>query len=278
MKKTAFFPLLSIFGGVICFVLRTLQNRSGFEADTGLPISGSIYGYLLPATLSILAVAAFLLCLRLPSEKGDSSLPFSAQFRTANPLTLMLVIGGIFLWCLSGIADLLPAFLSRGEWYTGTASGLYYPVSDTTRRVSMILSLLIIPAAVCLFPTAVAARRGEDNRLVGNSLLFPVVYLILRLTVSYREMSINASQQTYYVELLAFILLILSLYRLSSFAFRCGNTRRFVLYTTPAITLCITAITDVSSTGDLLFFCGSTAMLLGFLMMRLTVLHTESAG
>ena len=276
MKKHGFYPLLPICGGAICFVLRTLQNQYGFEPDTGLPIYGSIYGYLLPAALFLLVGAALLLCRKLPSEKSDSPLTFAAQFQTNSTVPLVLVIGGIFLWCLSGVSELLPVFLIRGELYIGTASDLYYPVSVTTRRVSMILSLLVIPAALCLFPAAVATRRGENHDLSGNLLLIPVVYLILRLTISYREMSINASQQSYYVMLLAIILLTLSLYRLSSFAFQCGNTRRFALYSIPAITLCITAVADASSTGDILFFCGSAALVLGFLTMRLTALYSAA--
>ena len=211
-----------------------------------------------------------LLCRQLPNEKGPSHLPFSVHFASRSSAAWALVVGGIFLWCLSGLASLLPMLLSRGVLYTSTASGLYYPVSAVTRRVSMLLAALLIPAALCFFPSVIAGRRGEDRQVNGNLLLLPVIYLILRLTISFREMSINASQQVYYVELLALILLTLSLYRLSSFAFQCGNTRRFALYSVPAAILCITALADAASLSDRLFFCGGGALALGFLMLRLS--------
>ena len=278
MKKHLPFTLLTVAGSIACFLLRFLQNRYGFEPDTGLPIADSPHSFLLPGALLLLAATAFLLCRQLPSEKKDASPSFSTQFDSHCSAAFMLVVGGIFLWCLSGLASLLPTLLNHGELYTATASGLFYPVSAATRRVNILLSALLIPAALCMFPSAAASRRGGTGRVSGSPLLLPVIYLILRLTVSFREMSINASQQTYYVDLLALILLTLSLYQLSSFAFQCGNTRRFALYSIGATVLCITALADTASLSDRLFFCGGAALTTGFLMLRLSApLPDESA-
>ena len=270
MKKHLSFTLLTVGGSIVCFLLRFLQNRCGFEPDTGLPIAGSPHSFLLPGVLLLLTAAAFLLCRQLPSEKKDTCPSFAAQFDSHCTAAFMLVVGGIFLWCLSGLAGLLPPLLGHGELYTVTASGLFYPVSAVTRRVNILLSALLILAALCLFPAAAASRRGGDGQVSGNPLLLPVIYLILRLTISFREMSINASQQTYYVDLLALILLTLSLYQLSSFAFRCGNTRRFALYSISAAVLCITALADTASLSDRLFLCGGAALTTGFLLLRLS--------
>ena len=260
MKKSLSAVLLTATGSIVCLILRLLQNHCGFEPDTGLPIVGSPFSFLLPGALLLLTAAAFLLCRQLPNEKEESCLPFSAHFSSRSTFALMLVIGGIFLWCLSGLA---------------TSSGLFYPVSAVTYRANTILSVLTVPAALCLFPAAAAARRGENSPVSGTALLLPVIYLILRLTISFREMSINASQQAYYVELLAMILLTLSLYRLSSFAFLCGKTRRFALYSIPAAVLCMTALADAATLADRLFYCGGGALALGFLLLRLSA-HENS--
>ncbi|MBE6962337.1 MAG: hypothetical protein E7445_07790 [Ruminococcaceae bacterium] len=269
MKKHLSATLLTVIGGIACLTLRLLQNRYGFEPDTGLPISGSLYSVLLPTTLLLLAAAILLFCRQLPGEKELSAHPFSALFDARCTAALMLVVGGVLLWCLSGLAGLL----SHGELYTSTALGLFYPVSAITRRMNTLLSALLIPAALCFLPAIVSIRRGEGRQINGNLLLLPVIYLILQLTISFREMSINASQQVYYIELLARIFLTLSLYHLSSFAFRCGNTRRFTLYCIPAAILCITALADTATLGDRLFFCGGGALTLGFLMLQLSALH-----
>ena len=275
MKKHLSATLLTVIGSMVCFILRFLQNRYGFEPDTGLPIAGSVYSFLLPGMLLLIAAAVLLFCRQLPGEEESASLPFSAQFDTHGTAALMLVIAGIFLWCLSGLASLLPTLMRHGELYTGTASGLFYPVPAMTRRVSIILSALLILAAPCFLPATVAIRRGDKNHVNGNLLLLPVIYLILRLTISFREMSINASQQAYYVELLALIFLTLSLYRLSSFAFQCGNARRFTLYTIPAAVLCITALADAATLSDRLFFCGGGVLTLGFLLLQLSTSYAD---
>ena len=44
MNKKYFLPLLAVLGGGCAFLLRLWQNRTGFEADTGLPIPGAPAG------------------------------------------------------------------------------------------------------------------------------------------------------------------------------------------------------------------------------------------
>ena len=56
MKKQSFLPLLALVGGVAAFVLRLLQNRTGFEAATGLPVPGNVPGLVLVALLAVLAL------------------------------------------------------------------------------------------------------------------------------------------------------------------------------------------------------------------------------
>ena len=43
MKKYAVYPLLALAGGAAAFVLRLAQNRTGFEAATGLPVAGNLW-------------------------------------------------------------------------------------------------------------------------------------------------------------------------------------------------------------------------------------------
>ena len=59
MKHRFSIPALSVCFGAVGFLLRLLQNRTGFEPDTGLPIPGSVPAILLPI---LLMAAALLLC------------------------------------------------------------------------------------------------------------------------------------------------------------------------------------------------------------------------
>ena len=191
---------------------------------------------------------------------------------------LAATVCGVFLWILSGATDLANLLTNGGR--TSVAPGLYLPADPTALRLDLLLCALTVLAGICLFPAAIAARRGAASRLasptVGNLILFPVIYLVFRLALSYREMSVNASQQSYYADMFALMFLILSLFRLSSFAFRCGNSRRFAVFAAMTVVLCLTVLADASTLSDRLFFAGGAALLLGFLLQHLSATPSES--
>ena len=83
MKKNLTLPAMAVFGGAAAFLLRLLQNRTGFEPDTGLPIPGSVPAILLPILLMAAAGVLYLAVRRvLPKEMPE--LPFSRQFDLSN--------------------------------------------------------------------------------------------------------------------------------------------------------------------------------------------------
>ena len=76
MNKLYAMPLTALLGGGAAFALRMLQNSTGFEPDTGLPIPGNIAGTALLALLIALAAAILWLARQLPQEEpGAASFP-----------------------------------------------------------------------------------------------------------------------------------------------------------------------------------------------------------
>lgn len=278
MKKYSPVLFTSLAGGLTALVLRLLQNRSGFEPDTGLPAPGHPLALVLPLTLAALAAVLLVLSRRLPSETGDTPLSFSSYFYSRDGKAVTLMVMGIFLWLISGALEVYAGF-SAPPVITGNAA----PVLDTgvldSSRLSLFMGLLSILAGAALLPLIPACRRGGKravNRrtapaaLNSNLLLIPVICLVVRLVLVYREDSINPTLAAYYVELLALSFLILSLYRASSFAFHCGRTRRFALYASCALVLCIATLADGHSLADTLLYLGSVFLLLSLLLMRAT--------
>ena len=100
----------------------------------------------------------------------------------------------------------------------------------------------------------------------------PVCCLVVRLVLTYRAVSVDPALADYYPELLAVVFLTLAFYRLSSFAFRAGRTRRFAVYTALAIALCLAALADRPDPARLLFYLGGALTLFGFLLQRTAVL------
>jgi len=267
MKKYGLIPAAALSGGVLCFFLRLVQNRTGFEPDTGLPVAGNATAAALPVAFIITAVVILLLSCQLPSEKEDTKLPFTGYFIADGSLLPTLLVSGIFLWILSGAMEVFFSLSqSSGGSEVLSSSGFLFP------HLSLLMGLLSILSGASLFPLAIACRRRGDGNppaFNGNLLLIPLACLVIRLVLAYREDSVNPALSSYYVEILALTFLILSLYRASSFAFHCGRTRRFAVYTGCALALCVTMLTDCRTVADALLYLGGVLLMLSLLLMRL---------
>ena len=278
MEKQGLLPLLAALGGAAALLLRVWQNATGFEPDTGLPISGAPAGTVLTVFLLAMAVLLFLLVRRLPKEAENAPL-LPRDFATEDTRLLALPVAGVLLIALSGLADLyeglglgnlLAQFLSAAEAAMAvlTADGF----SPTTQKLLGVLSLL---SAAALFPVITVCRKrgGETATFQGAPLLLiPPVVLVVRLVLAYRLDSVNPVLQAYYVELLALVFLTLGFYRLSSYAFQAGRTRLFAFYACASVVLCCASLPDCAPhLSSLLLNLGGALILLGFLLLRLAV-------
>ena len=280
MKKYGLWPLLAAAGGAGAFLLRLLQRNTGFEADTGLPISGNLYAVLLVIWFVVLA-AVCLLAGRaaLPADREDPPL-FPAGFSVASAGLLTPAVMGVFLLAASGALDLAFSFsgasalTGSGEMVTVFATGEGSQLF--TGREHLVAGVLSLLTAVCLFPAVSTCRIRQTDEprrpFQGPLLLVPVCCLVVRLVLTYRAVSVDPSLADYYTELLAVVFLALAFYRLSSFAFRAGRTRRFAVYAALAIAFCLATLADLPDTARLLFYLGGALTLFGFLLQRTAVL------
>ena len=248
MKKYVLWPLLAAIGGVGAFLLRLLQRSTGFEVDTGLPIPGNLYAILLVAWFVVLA-AVCLLAARplLPADREDPPL-FPAGFSVASPGLLTPAVMGLFLLAASGVLDLLFGFSGASAL---TGSGETVTVFVTAQgsqlfsgREHLVVGLLSLLSAASLLPAVPACRIRPEG----------------------------GARTDYYTELLAVVFLALAFYRLSSFAFRAGRTRRFAVYAALAIAFCLATLADRPDPARLLFYLGGAVTLFGFLLQRTAVL------
>ena len=242
MKKYVLWPLLAAIGGVGAFLLRLLQRSTGFEVDTGLPIPGNLYAILLVAWFVVLAAV----CLLAASGVLDLLFGFSG----ASALT--------------GSGETVTVFV------TAQGSQLF------SGREHLVVGLLSLLSAASLLPAVPACRirpeGGARKPFQSPLLLVPVCCLVVRLVLTYRVVSVDPSLTDYYTELLAVVFLALAFYRLSSFAFRAGRTRRFAVYAALAIAFCLATLADRPDPARLLFYLGGAVTLFGFLLQRTAVL------
>lgn len=281
MKKQTQFLAVTLLCGATAFIGRLVQNRNGFEPTTGLPIPGHISGLALIVWLLLTAAVMALLAHRLPKDTGDGP-AFPAAFTTGSSTLLCLPVAGVLLIALSGLVDLLEA-LTQTDLLARlrAAADPYAVLEDTTANLApnaqLLMGLLVLLAAAALLLAAVSCRSREEPRPFNSELLLAMpVALVVRLVLIYRLDSTEPSVAAYYVELLALVFLTLAFYRLSSFGFQAGRTRRFALYAGLAAVFSMAALADGGPLlSSLLLYAGGAVTLLGFLLLRLA--HPDEA-
>lgn len=272
MKRLSLIPLTALLGGVIAFVLRLLQNRTGFEAATGLAIPGNLPALALVVFLALTTAA--LLAMTLKQYGKEAPVPvFPLDFSTDDPRQLTLPVAGSLLVALSGLADvfegltggnLLAQIRSAADPYGASAAveSLFAP------RAQLILGVLSVLAGAALLGSVITCRRKENAPACNPVLLLaaPVV-LVVRLVLTYRADSVNPSLEAYYVSLLALVFLTLAFYRFAGFAFESGTAGRFAFYAGMTVVLCLASLADGGPHLSSLLLCvGGTVFLLGFLL------------
>lgn len=277
LNRSILLPALSLLGGAAAFLLRLLQNRTGFEADTGLPVPGNPWAIALMAALVLLAAAVWCLSRWVPDEVSAPPSSFEAAFASPAALPLTILIAGLFLTALSGAADLAAGLgiILPGPDAAYEAEVFLPAQRDTAALLCGVLSLLIAASGMA---AAISCRRSSKDVTEKNSskefnpnlLLVAPICLVVRLVVTYRDLSVDPSLSAYYVEILALVCTTLAVYRLSSFGFQCGRTRRFFQYAAAAVILCMAALADGDSISSMLFYAGSALTLWGWMLQRLS--------
>ena len=286
MKKPLLLPFIALVGGAAAAVLRLLQNTTGFEEGTGLPIPGNLPATALVILLVLLAAVLILLVRRLPEKAAPA---FPADFTARDPRLLFVPMAGLFLMGISGVLDLVAGLvltetLIQSAVSAADPSGMTSVVAISSSdgyssQAHLILGVLDLLAAAGLFFAVRACgtkHRHSRLRFNGTWLLAPVLAMAVRLVLAYRVDSVNPALEAYYVELLALVFLNLAFYRFSSFSFDAGRTRRFALYACCAVVLCLAAFCDSSSLSARLLEIGAGLCVLGFLLLHLTAASAPS--
>lgn len=274
MDKQYALPLAAVLGGAAAFVLRLLQNTTGFEEETGLPIPGNLAGTALMVLLIAGAAALVWLARQLPGQEEEPFFP--AEFAVESAGLLTLPVCGVFLIALSGLADLAEALgvltlpqLSRHMLYGVLREGGL----GFSKQGQILLGVLSLVSAWGLFLAASACRKRPERRpktMPAWALLLPVGALVVRLVLTYRVDSVNPSLEMYYIELLALVFMTLAFYRLSSFAYNAGRSWLFGSYTGMTVLLCVASLADGGVyLSSLLLQVGGAVSLLGFLLLRI---------
>ena len=251
---------LAVCFGAAGFVLRLIQDLTGFEPDTGLPVSGNIPAVLLPILLVLAAASLYLLTRRtMPREASEQT--FAELFRLDDPIGLSAVLAGACFMAASGILELIHTADSA---VAVSADGMEIIAADAGAGGSgVVIGVLSAAAGVCLAAGTVLCRKTNAQPLI---FLAVPVCLLARLILVYRLRSANPVLADYYLEILGLMLLILAFYRLSGFAVQAGKPGIFTFYSEYAFVLALSMLPD-SFTPSKLLMLGGVLSIAGFQVM-----------
>lgn len=247
--------VLGVCFGAAGFLLRLLQNRTGFEPDTGLPIPGNIPAMALPTLLVLAAVAVYLLACRCLPQKAEEK-SFGELFQLEDKGGLSAVLAGGCIMAASGVLELLDTV--GGSAAAVSADGMeVVAVGAGTGGSGMAIGVLSAAAGICLVAGAILCRKEHTQPLI---LLAVPVCLLVRLILVYRLRSTDPVLADYYLEILGLMFLILAVYRLSGFAVQMGRPRLFAFYAGVTAVLALTMLPDGVSSAVLLMLGGALAL------------------
>ena len=160
MKQCDKKSLLTLCLGAAGMSLRLLQNLTGFEPGTGLPVPGSIPGILLPVLLALSAVMLFRMNSKLP--KGPVEVPLSRLLNWNDKEGLFGILAGGCVMAFSGVLEIANAF---GRTVTAvSADGMeIVTVSAGAGRSGVVMGLLAVVAGICLLAGVAICRKTPDT-------------------------------------------------------------------------------------------------------------------
>lgn len=237
MKKHILAPLVAIVGGVVGCALRVWGLVAGFEADTGLPISGAPSTWALILLSVAMVVALFLLVRRIPA--APASIQYGQAFYAEGNMPYM-------------ICTVLAAFalLVAGVWMA-----LAFLRGSNPSIIRLILAVLCFLSAFCVLSAGKNNYRGEVGGKYSAVLLMPAYTCCLWLIAAYQVRAGDPVQLDYIYELFAIIAALLGLYYTAGFSFDRPKPRRAVFFSLLGAYFSIVTMADRHDLAFVLLYC-----------------------
>lgn len=229
MKKTKWIPLAALIGGLAGLVVRRFYMTSSFEADTGLPISGTPIEAVVWA---LCAGLALVLCILSAGKHQDFEKRYHAAFAPRSFAGRTALLAGAFLYIAAGA-------LNVQGYLTGTTDALGQR-SVGAVRLALAVVAVIAGLAVISVTAAMSAGREPNRALV----CLPGFAGCLWVMANYQEWAKSPITANYYLELLTLLLCMIACYLLAAFAFGKGKVSGTLFFAGESAAFCIMILAD----------------------------------
>jgi len=247
MKKNLLPPVIALLGGGVGLALRRWQLAAGFEAETGLPLSGAPANLALPIWSVLVALALVLLCRgRRMSPQWETALDAQGKpiFLTACVLAGFLLLGS-----------------AVGEWLVLAEQGLTGNTWGSRMLPPLRMVLCVLGCLCTVFWTRDLSRRAEEARQSVSILELCLLFCIWLIS-DFRTRAIDPITQNYLYEVLAIVCALLALYYLAGYSFQTGKPRRTAVACMLGVYFSLVTLADGHSLADICRY--------GFIILFLT--------
>lgn len=215
MLKKYLPPFLALLGGGAGFALRKWQLATGFEADTGLAISGAPAAWVVAGFSLGMMLLFFLLSFR-EEKKLSWEDAYAAGKQNALAATALLL--GAMLLLASAGAEIVTRSVNGVVVYEGeTAFARAASAALPPLRI-----FLCVGALPCIFLWARAILRGEGGKECLST-LEPCLLYCVWLISTYQARAADPVVQDYLYEVLALVASLLGLYFIAGPSFGNGK-------------------------------------------------------
>ena len=230
--------------GIFLFILRMGQNRTGFDAETGLSLP-SLPGKLLVGVLIFLFVAEFVLSRRQSKEKR----PFADAFSPPGKLLTALIIG-IMLLIAGGLLSVMDTMSAQL-----TGAGRIAWIAASAMAVFSGAGLLVL-----------VKKWNAGDELSVAPLLPTIFFGVFFVLAVYLPRVSDPVYARFYLQVLAAAMVAYAFSQLTGFLRGESSRRSFIWIAELAVMTSIAAMAD-GGQGQTLLFGGCALVLSVFLLL-----------
>ena len=168
MRKSVILPGVAVAGGLVGLLVRRVYLAHGFEAGTGLPISGapSLWAMVL---VSAAVAAALLVLSRGKHRKFDQC--YTGAFSPDTTPLLSGALAGAVLLAIGGFLA-LAAWAGLGVLSLLAAAGIYFVAQKMRRGAPILTAWAVVPGfACCLWIMANYYQSWAEEPVLGQYLI-----------------------------------------------------------------------------------------------------------
>lgn len=256
MKKGVLFSAVTLAAGLLGAVLRWMERTTGFEAETGLAISGNGPAIALMVLTGLLAAFLIIIGVKI---KYKPYFWYDKASLTENPLCFGAYCVAALLMAAAGVMFVVKAM-------TGEAISVS----------RLILGVFAVGTAGSLLFTAKLNYKEREKGRYRFRLLVPAFFCCYWLILAYEGRAANPTVLQYMYELFAIICVLLAFYYIAGFDFGKARVRRALFFGQMASFFSITTLADGHGVESGLLYVSVSLYLLVYLGVLVDRMEQES--